>query len=143
MVNNAGVWMNGFQETEDGFEITWQVNHVAPFLLTRRLLPALLQRADARVINISSSGHRSGKIHFDNVNLRRDFNGMRAYLQSKLANVLFTQELARHTQGLSLIAHAVDPGAVQTQLLAETGFNVPTVKPTEEIVGRVGGRFGT
>ena len=134
VVNNAGVWMNEAQETEDGFETTWQVNHLAPFLLTQRLLPALLGRADARVINISSSGHRSGRIHFEDVNLRRSFNGMHAYLQSKLANVLFTQELARRTQGTSLITHAVDPGAVQTQLLAETGFNVPTAKSPEEAV---------
>ena len=122
LVNNAGVWMNEAKETEDGFEVTWQVNHLAPFLLTQRLLPALLERADARVINISSSGHRSGRIHFDDVNMRRGFNGLRAYCQSKLANVLFTQELARRTQGSSLITHAVDPGAVQTQLLAKTGI---------------------
>ena len=64
VVNNAGVWLNEAYETEDGFEMTWQVNHLAPFLLTQRLLPALLERPDARVINISSSGHRSGRIHF-------------------------------------------------------------------------------
>lgn len=136
VVNNAGVWMNEARETEDGFETTWQVNHLAPFLITQRLLPALLKRADACVINISSSGHRSGRIHFDDVNLRRGFSGLRAYCQSKLANVLFTQELARRTQGSSLITHAVDPGAVRTQLLAETGFSVPTAKPAEETVGR-------
>lgn len=135
VVNNAGVWMNESQETEDGFETTWQVNHLASFLLAQHLLPALLERADARVINISSSGHRAGKIHFDDVNLRRGFSGLRAYCQSKLANVLFTQELARRTQGSSLITHAVDPGAVQTQLLAKTGFSVPTAKPAEETVG--------
>ncbi|MEM7111171.1 MAG: SDR family NAD(P)-dependent oxidoreductase [Chloroflexota bacterium] len=136
MVNNAGVWMNEARETKDGFEMTWQVNHLAPFLLTQRLLPALLERPEARVINISSSGHRSGRIHFDDVNLRRGFSGIRAYCQSKLANVLFTQELARRTQGSSLITHAVDPGAVRTQLLATTGFNVPAAKPAEETVGR-------
>ncbi|MEM7346556.1 MAG: SDR family NAD(P)-dependent oxidoreductase [Chloroflexota bacterium] len=136
MVNNAGVWMNEARETEDGFETTWQVNHLAPFLLTQRLLPALLERANPRVINISSSGHRSGSVHFDDINLRHSFSGLRAYCQSKLANVLFTQELARRTQGSSLITHAVDPGAVQTQLLAKTGFNVPTAKPAEKTVGR-------
>ena len=134
VINNAGVWMNEARETEDGFELTWQVNHLAPFLLTQCLLPSLLERPDARVINISSSGHRSGKIHFDDVNLRKSFSGMRAYLQSKLANVLFTQELARRTHGSSLITHAIDPGAVQTQLLAETGFNPLASKPVEETV---------
>ncbi|MEM8858721.1 MAG: SDR family NAD(P)-dependent oxidoreductase [Chloroflexota bacterium] len=134
LINNAGVWLNEEYQTEDGFEMTWQVNHLAPFLLTQRLLPALLERDQARVINISSSGHRSGKIHFDDVNLRRNFSGMQAYLQSKLANLLFTQELARRTLGTSLITHAIDPGAVQTQLLAQTGFNPPASKPVEKTV---------
>ncbi|MEM7371791.1 MAG: SDR family NAD(P)-dependent oxidoreductase [Bacteroidota bacterium] len=136
LMNNAGVWMNHAQETEDGFELTWQINHLAPFLLTQRLLPALLERPDARVINISSSGHRAGRIHFDDINLRGGFNGMAAYCQSKLANVLFTQELARRTQGSSLLTYAVDPGAVTTDLLAKTGFNPPGAKPAEEMVKR-------
>ncbi|MEM7133904.1 MAG: SDR family NAD(P)-dependent oxidoreductase [Chloroflexota bacterium] len=136
VINNAGVWMNEARETEDGFEMTWQVNYLAPFLLTLRLLPTLLQRANARVINISSSGHHSGRIHFDDVNLRHGFSDIRAYCQSKLANVLFTQELARRTQGTSLITHAIDPGAVTTQLLARTGFSPPAAKPAEETVER-------
>ena len=136
VLNNAGVWMNEYKDTEDGFETTWQVNHLAPFLLTQCLLPTLLDRTEAFVINISSSGHRSGKIHFKDVNLRRGFNGLHAYCQSKLANVLFTQELARRTKGSSLITHAVDPGAVRTQLLATTGFSVPTAKSAKESVGR-------
>lgn len=136
VINNAGVWMNEPRETEDGFEMTWQVNYLAPFLLTLRLLPTLLQRTNARVINISSSGHCSGKIHFEDVNLRHGFSGIRAYCQSKLANVLFTQELARRTQSTSLITHAIDPGAVTTQLLAQTGFNPPSAKPAEKTVER-------
>ncbi len=136
LVNNAGVWMNKAQETEDGFELTWQINHLAPFLLTQLLLPALLERPDARIINISSSGHRAGRIHFEDINLRDNFNGMAAYCQSKLANVLFTQELARRTQGSSLLTYAVDPGAVLTDLLAKTGFNPPGAKHAEEMVGK-------
>ncbi len=136
VLNNAGVWMNKAIETEDGFELTWQINYLAPFLLTQRLLPGLIERTDARVVNISSSGHRAGKIHFDDINLRNGFDGMRAYCQSKLANVLFTQELARRTRGSSLTSYAVDPGAVQTDLLAKTGFNPPGAGPAEEKVGR-------
>ena len=86
------------------------------------------------MINISSSGHRAGKIHFEDINLRNGFNGMTAYCQSKLANVLFTQELARRTQGSSLTTYAVDPGAVLTDLLAQTGFNPPGAKPAKEMV---------
>ena len=136
VINNAGVWLNEASVTEDGFETTWQVNHLAPLLLTQRLLPALLERKNARVINISSSGHHAGKINFDDVNLNHGFTGMRAYCQSKLANLLFTQELARRTQGTSLRTHAIDPGAVKTQLLAQTGFNVPSAKPAEQAVER-------
>ena len=134
IINNAGVWMNEARETEDGFEMTWQVNYLAPFLLTQRLLPALLKRPDARVINISSSGHYSGKIHFNDVNMRGRFSGIRTYCQSKLANVLYTQELARRTQGSTLKTHAVDPGAVLTPLLAKTGFSPPSAKPAEQAV---------
>ena len=134
VLNNAGVWTNEARETEDGFELTWQVNHLSPFLLTGRLLTTLLERPHARVINISSSGHRSGRLHFDDINLRDGFNGMVAYCQSKLATVLFTQELARRTQGSSLVTYAVDPGAVQTKLLANTGFT-PKSKSPEEAVG--------
>ena len=128
--------MNNAQESEDDFELTWQVNHLAPFLLTQCLLPFLLERDNPRVINISSSGHRSGRIHFDDINLRNGFNGLVAYCQSKLANVLFTQELARRTQGSSLLTYAVHPGAVQTDLLTKTGFNPPGAKPAEEGVAR-------
>lgn len=136
VINNAGVWMNEQKETEDGFEFTWQINYLAPFLLTLRLLPSLLERPEARVINISSSGHRAGRIHFDDINMSHDFNGMAAYCQSKLANVLFTQELARRTQGSPLMTFAVDPGAVQTDLLGNTGFNPPEAVTPEKAVER-------
>lgn len=137
ILNNAGVWVNARRETEDGFELTWQVNHLAPFLLVHHLLPGLLERPDARVINVSSSGHRSGRLHLDDVGLRRGFTGLQAYCQSKLANVLFTQELARRTAGSSLVTHAVDPGAVTTKLLAETGFSPRSRTPEDAVKGWV------
>lgn len=118
LVHNAGVWLNEPSITVDGFETTWAVNHLAPFLLTTTILPELIEQR-ARVITLSSSGHRAGRIHFDDVNLSGRFTGMAAYCQSKLANVLFTQELARRTQ---LVCHAVHPGVIRTKLLAVTGF---------------------
>ena len=102
--------------------MTWAVNHLAPFLLTNLLLDRLLERPHSRVITVSSIGHRSGSIRFDNPDLFGHFNGMAAYCQSKLANVLFTQELARRTRGSRLVAYAVDPGVVDTKLLNATGF---------------------
>ena len=131
VVNNAGVWLNERRLTSDGHEATWQINHLAPFLLTTTLLPHLLECEDARVINVSSSGHRAGSIHFEDVSMEQSFTGLAAYCQSKLANVLFTQELARRTQGTTLVTHAVHPGAVKTKLLAETGFNPPSISPAE------------
>jgi len=131
IVNNAGVWLNERTVTDDGYEATWQINHLAPFLLTSMLLPHLLERPDARVINVSSSGHYSGTIHFDDINLAHSFTGLKAYCQSKLANVLYTQELARRTGGTSLVTHALHPGAVQTKLLAATGFSPKAITPEQ------------
>lgn len=131
IVNNAGVWLNERRETQDGYEATWQINHLAPFLLTTMLLRHLHKQREARVINVSSSGHRAGEIAFDDVNLKSGFSGIRAYCQSKLANVLFTQELARRTEGSSLVTHAFHPGAVKTKLLAATGFSPRTISPVE------------
>ncbi len=117
VIHNAGVVMPTATATVDGFETTWAVNHLAPFLLTALLIDGLLKRAQARVITVSSSGHHSGRIHFDDVNLEGRYDHITAYCQSKLANVLFTEELARRTVGTSLVAHALDPGVIRTRLL--------------------------
>lgn len=153
VIHNAGVWMNEPTVTVDGFETTWAVNHLAPFLLTALLLEPLLERPASRVINVSSVGHRSGRIRFEDPNLTNDFNGLNAYCQSKLANVLFTQELARRTHGTSLVTHALHPGVVETKLLQRTGFgDQPSQSPadgaktsvflaTDEAVTRTSGRY--
>jgi len=128
LVHNAGVFMQEPISTVDGFEMTWAVNHLAPFLLTSLLLDGLLLCPAARVINVSSMGHHSGRIRFDDVNLSRGYDGVAAYCQSKLANVLFTRELARRTQNSSLVTHSLHPGVVRTKLLDSTGFgNQPAV----------------
>lgn len=132
VVHNAGVVMPSATRTVDGFETTWAVNHLAPFLLTSLLLDGLLARAEARVITVSSSGHRAGRIHFDDVNLEGRYDHIVAYCQTKLANVLFTEELARRTAGTTLVAHALDPGVVRTGLLDRTGFgNQPAQSPAD------------
>lgn len=131
VIHNAGVWLNQRSVTDDGFETTWAVNHLAPFVLTTHLLDGLLARPEARVITVSSSGHRSGRLHFDDLGLETRYDGITAYCQSKLANVLFTQELARRTAGSSLIATALDPGMVETKLLGQTGFGTPAAASPE------------
>ncbi len=130
IVHNAGVWTNERQQTVEGLELMWVVNHLAPFLLTTLLLDQLLERPAGRVIGVSSIGHRSGVITFEDPNLAEGFTPVRGYCQSKLANVLFTQELARRTAGTPLVALCGHPGIVNTKMLRQTGFaNQPTDTP--------------
>lgn len=116
LINNAGVYMNERMLTADGFESTFQVNHLAHFLLTHRLLDLLRASDDGRIIHVSSIAHTRACIHFDDLDGQCDFNGYLAYAQSKLANVLFSAELVR-CLGLSPTSNALHPGVVDTKLL--------------------------
>jgi retinol dehydrogenase 14 len=95
LINNAGVSLNHRSVTADGFETTFAVNHLAPFLLTNLLLERLKHSAPSRVVNVTSTAFRRGRIDFDDLQAEQRFSGIGAYNQSKLANVLFTYELAR------------------------------------------------
>lgn len=123
LVNNAGVYANRFSRTEDGHETTWQVNHLAPFLLTRLLLGGPLSSAGVRIVNVSSVAHTRGRIHFDDPELTVGFSAYESYAQSKLANVLFTRALARRHPSERLATNALHPGVVGTKLLRE-GFGM-------------------
>lgn len=114
LVNNAGLALRDRLVTEDGFENTFAVNHLAYFLLTRLLQPTLLASAPARVINVSSEAHRWGSIRFDDLMGEATYDGWKAYAQSKLANVLFTYELARRLDGTGVTANCLHPGLVGT-----------------------------
>jgi NAD(P)-dependent dehydrogenase (short-subunit alcohol dehydrogenase family) len=119
LVNNAGLGFINEGRTVDGFETTFGVNHLGHFALTIRLLPMLLARVGARVVTVTSSGHRLGRISLPDPNADpRGYNRVRAYTQSKLANVLFTLELARrlHRSGHDTLALAADPGGGHTEL---------------------------
>src|SRR5690554_6891091 len=115
LINNAGSWFSDFQLTEDQVERQWAINHLAPFLLSHLLLPILNKSDDPRIINVSSDSHYHGKIHFDDVNLTRNYHGLRAYAQSKLANVLFTMEFERR-KNVPISIYAVQPGLVKTDI---------------------------
>lgn len=115
LINNAGSWFSDFQLTEDQVERQWAINHLSPFLLTHLLVPALKQSKDPRIINVSSDSHFHGKIHFDDVNLKNNYHGLRAYAQSKLANVLFTFEFERRKNS-PIAINAVQPGLVKTDI---------------------------
>lgn len=115
LVNNAGAILDQRQTTPDGYEGTFQVNHLAPYLLTRLLLERLVESAPARVVNVSSAAHAAGgPIDFDDLMAERGYLGLRVYGRSKLANVLFTKELARRYGDKGVTSFAVHPGVVAT-----------------------------
>jgi retinol dehydrogenase-14 len=114
LVNCAGAYYGDRHTTVDGLELTFALNHVAYFLLTNLLLDRLQASAPARVVNVSSDAQRIGRIDFDDLQGERRYGGQRAYNQSKLANVLFTYELARRLEGTGVTATVVHPGVVRT-----------------------------
>ncbi len=114
LVNNAGAVHTRRTETPDGIETTWAVNHLAYFLLTTELLDLLKKTPGARVVNVSSDAHRGARINWDDVEGKRSYSAFQAYGQSKLANVLFTRELARRLRGGGVSANALHPGFVAT-----------------------------
>lgn len=121
LINNAGVFNLGRTETVDGIEGTLAVNHLAYFLLTILLLERIKQSAPARIINVSSTLHQRASMNFDDLGAKRSYSGMRAYGQSKLGNILFTNELARRLAGTAVTVNSVHPGGVATNLGKNNG----------------------
>ncbi len=116
LLNNAGVARLRRSLTVDGFETTFQVNYLSPFLLTNLLLPLLKRSAPSRIVNVSSAAHYRGHIDLGDLQLERGYRVMRAYSQSKLATVLFTYELARRLEGTGVTANCLHPGTVATNI---------------------------
>ncbi len=116
LVNNAGAVFASRQETVDGYELTFALNHLAYFLLTNLLLDTLKASAPARIVNVSSDAHRGAKLNFDDLQHTRSYGmgGFGVYSDSKLANILFTYELARRLEGTGVTANALHPGFVAT-----------------------------
>lgn len=119
LINNAALVSSERTLTEDGIEMQFGVNHIGPFYLTHLLLPLFINAPDGRIANLSSTTHRRGKIHFEDVNLSSNYNILRAYNQSKLANVFFSYELSRkiianRIKGLTV--YCVDPGHNDTPI---------------------------
>lgn len=125
LVNNAGAFFNDRQESVDGNEMTFALNHLNYFLLTNLLLDVLKQTAeetgDARIVNVSSSAHYGGKVNFDDIQAKNDYSGFGRYSESKLMNVLFTYELARQLEGTNVSTNALHPGFVNTGFGSNNG----------------------
>ena len=124
LVNNAGVTQRTRVQTVDGLESVFATNHLGPFLLTNLLLPVLTASAPARIVTVASGAHAMGKIDFDDLQSAKSYNEIRAYNQSKLANLLFTYELARRIAGTGVTANAADPGFVKTNLRVPFPYSI-------------------
>jgi len=133
LVNNAAVVHLRRETTVDGCEMTFAVNHLAAFLLTRLLLDHLIASRPARIVNVASNGHKFGRLDFDDLESEKKYSWMRVYGTSKLANVLFTYELGRRLEGTGVTANCLHPGAVSTRLGMNNGrlgrIVIPLLRP--------------
>lgn len=137
LVNNAGAYFVRRQVTADGFEMTFALNHLSYFLLTNLLLDVLKSSAPARIVNVSSGAHVGAQLDFDDLQSTKHYRGFQAYGRSKLANLLFTYELARRLDGSGVTANALHPGFVASGFARNNGwlFNMGTW-----MVGKMFGR---
>lgn len=117
LINNAGTFSKEKLLTKDGLEMTFAVNHLAPFLLTMLLLDLLKASAPARIVNVSSGAHRNiTEVDFDNLQGEKSYDGFEAYSLSKLGNILFTNELAKHLEGSGVTVNSLHPGVISTKM---------------------------
>lgn len=149
LINNAGAWFTKRQLSADGIEMTWALNHLAYFLLTRKLLGLLKRTAaehgEARIINQSSSAHENASMHWHDIEFARDWEnegkgsvgpGWAVYAQSKLANLLFTFALARRLEGTGVTVNAVHPAVVVTGFTRNNGLLYKVAAPIRRLFNR-------
>ncbi len=137
LVNNAGAVFAQRQQTVDGYEMTFALNHLAYFLLTNLLLDTLKASAPARIVNVSSDVHKGAKLNFDDLQHQRSYGmgGLNVYGESKLANVLFTNELARRLQGTGVTVNSLHPGMVRTGFGRNNGGMMRLIMPVIQRFG--------
>jgi NAD(P)-dependent dehydrogenase (short-subunit alcohol dehydrogenase family) len=151
LIDNAGVFEKRRHLTEDGFERTMAVNHFAPYLLTRRLGPAVQAAPAGRIVVVASMAHSGGALTLDDLTFSRGYDGYRAYATSKLANILFTRALAERLEGTRVTVNALHPGVIGTKLLragfgmggasVEDGARTTVYLATSDEVAGVSGRY--
>jgi NAD(P)-dependent dehydrogenase (short-subunit alcohol dehydrogenase family) len=128
LINNAGLIIENRQTSAQGYEMTLAINHLGHFLLTHLLLDLLEKSPEARVINVSSEAHKYGRLDFSDLQLTGKYEAMRSYGNSKLANILFTRQLARGTESKGISVYSLHPGFVATGF--GTQFSNPLYKVT-------------
>ncbi|GBM12762.1 Retinol dehydrogenase 11 [Araneus ventricosus] len=131
LINNAGIMACPESKTVDGFEMQMGVNHLGHFLLTNLLLDRIKESAPARVVNVSSAAYFAGNISISDINMERGYSPSGAYSNSKLANILFTRELARRLKGTGVTTYCLHPGSIDTELS----------KHIKDTFGRIAGFF--
>jgi len=136
LVNNVGAVFSKRQESVDGIELTLQVNYLGHFLLTNLLLDMLKASAPSRIVNISSGVHERGRIDFEDLQMNRKYSGQKAYASSKLAQVLFTYELAKRLEGSAVTCNASNPGLAKTHLGYDAGLLTSLSKRFVDIFGK-------
>ncbi len=129
LVNNAGAVFTRRRESPDGLELTFALNHLAYFLLTTLLLDTLKASAPARVVNVSSDAHTPARLDFDDLQAERGYSGFGVYGRSKLANLLFTYELARRLEGTGVTVNALHPGVVASRFATNNGRLIRLLHP--------------
>jgi NAD(P)-dependent dehydrogenase (short-subunit alcohol dehydrogenase family) len=135
LVNNAGALFNKRQETEDGLELTFALNHMAYFVVTNLLLGKL--KSGARIVTVASNAHRGAKLNFEDLQSRRNYVGFPVYSKSKLCNILFNRELARRISGSGVTANALHPGFVATRFGDNSGGLMRTVLKVAKPIGAI------
>ena len=161
LINNAGLLTDHWQLSADGFEMTFAVNYLAPFLLTQILLDTLTASAPARIVNVASTALGGGRVDFGNRQLEQAFDGWQAYANTKLMNVLFSHHLAGRLAGTGVVSNALCPGLIDTNFFhtntlfagggyerlkpgmrpPEEGALVPLYLATDPLAGEVNGEF--
>jgi NAD(P)-dependent dehydrogenase (short-subunit alcohol dehydrogenase family) len=133
LLNNAGLLVPTRRTTVDGLEETFAVNHLAPFLLTKELLDVVKATPSSRIVTVSSDAHRRATLHFEDLCFEKGYGGFKAYAQSKLANIVFTYELARRLEGTGVTANCLHPGVIASGFGQTYGgtfsFLIKAIKP--------------
>ena len=136
LLNNAGVVQRSHTTTVDGFETTFATNHLAYYLLTRLLLDRLHQSRSARIVNVASEAHHGVSLDFEDLQNQRHYRVLAAYRKSKLANLMFTYELARRIENSGVTVNAMHPGWVATRLGMDGGFLSRTISAVARVCAR-------